>query len=97
MNRLQYLLTKLAEESSEVAQIALKTQQFGLEEQHPKLEFTNRQRIHQELDDLFAIVDMLNSEFFFEYLPNLEALDKKIMKVNKYYEYSKNLGLVVEE
>lgn len=32
MNREQYLLGKLAEEGSEVAQMALKTQQFGLDD-----------------------------------------------------------------
>ena len=32
LTRYQYLLTKLAEEASEIAQIALKTQQFGADE-----------------------------------------------------------------
>lgn len=30
MDRIQYLLSKIAEEASEIAQIALKTQQFGV-------------------------------------------------------------------
>ena len=53
MNRLQYLLTKLAEEANEVGQIALKTQQFGVDEGMPGQPFTNAERTHQELNDLF--------------------------------------------
>lgn len=48
----QHLLGKLAEEGSEVAQIALKTQQFGLSEKCPGQPFDNAERTHQELDDI---------------------------------------------
>jgi NTP pyrophosphatase (non-canonical NTP hydrolase) len=94
MNRLQYLLTKLAEEAVEVSQIALKTQQFGLEEVCPNLPYTNKQRIYQELDDLNAILTMLAVEFDFYYKINPEAVADKIAKVNKYYGYSKQLKQV---
>jgi NTP pyrophosphatase (non-canonical NTP hydrolase) len=94
MNRLQYLLTKLAEEASEVAQIALKTQQFGLEEICPNLPYTNKERIYQELDDLNGVLEMLALEFDFQYIVNRKAIMAKIGKVNKYYGYSKQLKQV---
>lgn len=98
LTRYQYLLTKLAEEASEVAQIALKTQQFGADEVYPAQSLTNTQRIHQELIDLLAIVGMLNKEFDFKFELNTEKQFQKMInkqeKVNKYYQYSARLGLV---
>lgn len=94
MNRLQLLLTKLAEEGSEVAQIALKTQQFGFNESCPGQPFTNAERTHQEIDDLMAMVEMLNEEFGFGYIPNRERIEAKKTKVNKFAAYSVELGMV---
>lgn len=94
MSRLQFLLTKLAEEGSEVAQIALKNQQFGLYESRPDQTLTNVERCHRELDDLNAIVEILNDEFGFGYAPNRAGIDAKKQKVEKYYLYSRSLGLV---
>lgn len=94
MNRLQYLLTKLAEEASEVAQIALKTQQFGLDEIYPANGYSNRDRCHQELDDFNGIIKMLNDEFNFNYFVNDYRVAVKADKVDKYYEYSRDLGMI---
>jgi NTP pyrophosphatase (non-canonical NTP hydrolase) len=77
MNREQFLLTKLAEECAEVAQMALKTQQFGMNESKPGQLATNKDRLHAELNDLNAIVQMLNDEFGFDYKPNDYDMDKK--------------------
>ena len=97
MNRLQYLLIKLAEEASEVSQIALKTSQFGMEETCPGLLENNKQRIHSELNDLWGIVTMLNNEFNFEFKLDPVKVDLKQLKVNKYYEYSKEQGMINEK
>ena len=94
MTRLQYLLGKLAEEASEISQIALKTQQFGLDEIYHVQELTNAQRTHLELDDLMAVVHMLNTEFNFGYEVDRINISKKIAKVNKYAEYSKERGMI---
>lgn len=94
MNRLQYLLIKLAEEGAEVSQIALKTAQFGLYEQHPNLEETNLERIQKELNDLFGIVEMLNTEFGCNLFENSILVKEKIHKVNHYAKYSEELGLL---
>ena len=92
MNRLQYLLMKLAEECSEVSQISLKTMQFGMDEKHPEMTQTNKERIHGELNDLNGIIMMLNCEFDFNYQVDKDAMYKKVDKVNHYYKYSQELG-----
>jgi len=92
MNRLQFLLTKLAEEGMEVGQIALKAQQFGLSETCPDQPYSNAERIHQELDDFMAAIEMLNEEFSFGYVPNRSRIEAKKAKVNKYADYAKSLG-----
>jgi hypothetical protein len=94
MNRAQFLLTKLAEESAEVVHIALKTQQFGFNEVCPDQSYTNAQRVHQEIDDLFAIVEMLNEECGFGYRQSRTRITEKKKKVQKYSEYSEHLGLI---
>lgn len=94
MNQLQHYLTKLAEEGSEVAQIALKTQQFGPREIMPGQPFNNFERAHQELDDLWAMVEELNDKFGFGYTPNRERMEAKKEKVRKYLGYSIHLGMV---
>lgn len=97
MNQLQHLLIKLAEEGAEVAQIALKTSQFGPDEIMPGQPLSNFQRCHQELDDLMAMVEMLNDKYGFGYTPNRERMDAKKVKVQKYLGYSIHLGLVAGE
>lgn len=93
MNREQYLLTKLAEEAVEVAQMALKTQQFGMLEVYKTED--NRTRLHAELNDLFAIIEMLNKECDFKFVMDQSQINTKITKVDHYYEYSKSLGKVL--
>lgn len=92
MNRLQLLLGKLAEECLEVAKEALKAQQFGLDSTY--IGSSNEDRIRQELDDMNAIVEMLNDEFNLGYVPDAERIFKKKIKVNKFAEYSKAEGFV---
>lgn len=48
----QYILTKIAEEASEVAQRALKAAQFGPDQIEPGQELTNAERLIEEVYDL---------------------------------------------
>jgi hypothetical protein len=91
MNRLQYLLMKLAEESSEITQISLKTAQFGYDSSWNGSP-TNIEHCHKELDDLMAAIEMLNEEFDFGYAFDREAIDAKKAKVNKFYQISVDLN-----
>ena len=94
MNLLQHYLLKLSEECNEVGQMASKCMQFGLMEKHPDLNENNLQRLHMELDDLNAIVEILNYRFNFDYKPNKDRISKKKAKVQKYLDYSHKLGTV---
>ena len=94
MNHLQHYLTKLAEEGSEVVQIALKTQQFGPFEVMPGQPLNNFERCHQEIDDLMAMVEELNERFGFGYAPNRKRIEAKKLKVRKYLCFSVALGMV---
>ena len=96
MTLTQHLLGKLAEEGSEVAQIALKTQHFGLSEKCHGQPFDNSERTHQELDDLAAIVEMLN-ELGLGYQPSRERIETKKAKVIHYLQHSVKLGTVNPE
>jgi len=95
MNLSQYLLGKLAEEATEIAQISLKTQQFGFEEWLPGQTFTNAERIHQEIDDLKAVLEMLNN-ISLNYSENRDRIEVKKEKIIKYLNYSVQLGMVDE-
>lgn len=90
----QFLLGKLAEEASEIAKIALKAQQFGLDEVRRGQDLSNKERIFGEIHDLEGIVDMLNASCNFGFERNQLARMAKVQKVDKYYHYSKSLGLV---
>lgn len=97
MKQLQFYLGKMAEECTEVAQIALKTSQFGPGEVMPGQPLNNFERCHQELDDLLAMVDELNDKFGFGYTPNPERKAAKKAKVLAYLGYSIHLGFVEGE
>jgi hypothetical protein len=77
MTRLQWLLGKLAEEGSEVAKNALKTMQFGPIAHAPEKTYNNFLLCHEELDDLVAVIEMLNEEFRFGYRVSRERVDDK--------------------
>lgn len=92
MDREQLLFLKLMEEASEVSQRASKIIQFGMEEVQSGQSLTNRERLNEELQDLEAIIDMLNSECLIGFDKNWVLARNKHAKVNKYAEYSKSLG-----
>lgn len=64
----QHMLTKLAEEGSEISQIALKSVQFKLEEKRPEQPYTNKERVIQEINDLMGVIRVLNKEHNFGYV-----------------------------
>lgn len=97
MNREQYYLLKLGEECSEVAQIASKISQFGMHEICPGKSETNAERCHAELDDLMAMIDVLNEEFGLGYEPSIERIEAKKDKVGRYLKYSISMGYVEGE
>ena len=94
MRRLQYLMLKIAEECAEVAQVVSKIMQFGFENCHPETKKTNRERLYEELDDLNAIIEILNDQYYMKYIPNRERIEAKKEKIKYYYKISEDLGYV---
>ena len=102
MTRIQALLGLLMEECDEVSQRASKAQRFGVEEvqrgqEHPR---TNGERIMGETIDFVAVYEML-SEATGGQVPSMEEvlkrrgfIEQKKRKVEKYLDYSIELGQV---
>lgn len=94
MNRLEHLLTILTEECAEVQQAATKTLRFGLEEGRDlsAMEYGNNvQRLRHEINDMLAMVEMLEVEGL-DLSPDYILRSKKKEKVEKYLLYSKQCG-----
>lgn len=95
MNPADYLLSHLAQECSEVAIRCTKAQHFGLDEIQPEQPLTNRQRIAEELSDLYAMVEFMQD---IGILPRFAARDfearisAKHRKAKKFRDYSRELG-----
>ena len=96
MTNEQYLLGKLAEEAAELAQIAIKAQQFGIDEVFGGQEnpLSNRERIEAEFNDVIGVIKMLNVEEGIDIAQDRAAQTAKMNKVDKWREYSRQLGKV---
>lgn len=93
MKTQHFLLLKLMEECSEVAQRASKTIQFGYDEVQEGQDKTNRERLHAELDDLVSMIHILNSATGLGYVFKKAAVAQaKSNKLQKFYKYSQQLG-----
>lgn len=66
--------------------------QFGMDEVYAPIGISNRDRLRGELQDLFAIVQILNEEFDLGFVPSPEAVEVKRAKVMHYAQYSKEIG-----
>lgn len=108
MTREQFILLKLAEECQEVAQRAIKQIQFGANQIQRGTEvkggtpapdkeagLTNGQRLNNELTDLSVMVNLLRLAGQLPWVSTAEfqaAKEKKVEKLNKYVEFSRQLG-----
>ena len=90
MNRQEHLMTILTEECSEVQQAVTKTLRFGLDEGRD-IECTNAERLRAELNDLLAMVEMLEAEGI-DLSPDHSHRAAKKAKVEKYLLYSAECG-----
>lgn len=90
VNREQYLLSCLAEECAEVAQRASKALRFGMKEVQPGQDKSNARRLSDEMTDLVTVYSWLVQTAN----PNLQPSREKSMKIKKYMEYSRELGIL---
>tara|TARA_R110000850_G_scaffold6589_4_gene25435 strand:- start:586 stop:876 length:291 start_codon:yes stop_codon:yes gene_type:complete len=90
----QYILGKLAEEAAEVAQIAIKSQQFGLDMVFPKYGETNLDLLIGEVNDTLGVLGMLNYDFERKAAWGNETQQAKRLKVQKWYHVAQGMGMV---
>ena len=88
LNQINYLLACLAEEGVEVAQRCTKALRFGLGEIQPAQDLTNAERIAGEVNDMRAVLRMLEAHGVIDATPDEEAIQAKIAKVEKFMDYS---------
>jgi hypothetical protein len=96
MKLLEYALLKLSEESSEVAQMCSKCTQFTLHEVKIGETLHNAGRLHAEIDDFLASVQVLN-DLGLNYVPNAKAQVAKMHKMYKFLKFSEKLGTISSE
>lgn len=94
MSNEQFMLLKLSEEAIEVSKECSKAIQFGMDEIYPAIGITNRDRIRAELQDLFAIIQIMNEDCGLDFVPSQEAVEIKRSKLQHYQQYSRDLGKV---
>jgi NTP pyrophosphatase (non-canonical NTP hydrolase) len=99
MNRREHLLTILSEECAEVAKEVSKANRFGLDDHQPGQPETetNRKKLTEELNDLVAIADMLFDEGYIDDFLDIDKMESKKKKVEKYLKYSKEKGTLKED
>ncbi len=99
MNRLEHLLTILTEECAEIQQAATKILRFGPDEGRDiaAIEYgNNAQRLRYEINDMIAMVEMLEREGL-DLSPDHANRKRKKEKVEKYLTYSKECGTLENE
>lgn len=88
-----HLLLCLSEECAEVAQRVSKALRFTLDEIQPGQEKTNAERIAEEMDDLFAVYEMLNEKGILRHSIT-ERRELKMIKLEKFMAYSQEMGVL---
>ena len=91
MNRQEHLLTILIEECAEVQKAATKALRFGLRDIKPDGNETNEDDISRELNDVYAMVEMLNYDGL-QLHPDVGLRAEKKNRVEKYLLYSEKRG-----
>jgi hypothetical protein len=90
-------MAKLAEESVEVSKNALKTMQFGPVAQSHNKTYDNFQLCHEELDDMMAVIELLNERAGFNYTPNRDRINHKKSKLDYYHGVLVNNGSIISQ
>lgn len=96
MNADQYHLGKIAEEAVEVAQRALKAQQFGLGEVQPGQDLDNLERLVDEFHDLFTTFQNFCDLVGSDPIPDEIKKNIRLRKMDKFLQLSKDLQQVDE-
>lgn len=92
MSEREYLIIKLMEEAAELQQACSKALLCGLEDKRNENIPTNEENINLEFNDVLGVARMLGS--YVDISEEEELIQKKIIKVTRYMEYSKDKEIV---
>lgn len=93
MTKKELLLTLVSEECAEISQRCSKAIRFGMDEIQKDQLLNNSERILGEFNDLVASMEVLFEKNFLS-LISKDLLDKKLIKLKKYLQYSTDLGII---
>ena len=91
MNRREHIFTVLQEECAEVIQCVSKIKRFGLTNTQPASGMLNLQILINELNDLLAVVEMLEEDGLPKMRDEIKIQNKK-QKVKHFLEVSRREG-----
>lgn len=103
MNKLDFALDKIKEESAEVIQAACKVDHFGFLSTDPTNPESkpNIVAFHNELNDLFAAIGFMNQVLeekpVYQFMPDYGYIVEKVKKLEKYYHIVSSLKGVNDE
>ena len=93
MNRIEHLLTCVAEECAEVQQAVTKALRFGLNDGYPGTNRTNLGDLKKEITDLCAVLEMLEDEgILYVEGTRRKEIDQKKAKVCEFMRYAEKVG-----
>jgi hypothetical protein len=93
VSRDEYLLTLLLEECAEIQQAASKALRFGMDDNY-KDNPTNREKLHQEIQDVLAVIDLLTEAEVFATNPSIRDPVRQTVKrarIEHYMRYSQEM------
>lgn len=96
MDKEQFYLKLIEEECAEIIQVCSKASRFGIDNYHKDLAKSNRIRLKEEINDLFAVLQLLQDECNINTEADEYMINEKLYKVEKYKKFSIELGKVHE-
>lgn len=91
MNKIEHLLTCLAEEGGEIVWTAAKAGRFGLDHVWPEKNETNRRILERELADILGVAQELGLVI------RHRDINRKRLKLRKMMDFARDLGTLESE
>ena len=90
----EHLIVCLNEECVEIAKRCDKILRFGIDDRDPTYESapTERDRVHQELTDLMAVIEMLDDFGIISKVFDPQKIAEKKAKIEKFMHYAREHG-----